>query len=314
MHTALVTGGCGFIGSNLVHLLLQTGVAVKVLDDLSTGYLKNLDGLAVLFKEGDVRDYAAVKEAMLGADVVFHLAASVGRQKSLDNPQRDSETNLIGTLNVLEAARKLEVHRIVYSSSAAIFGELLPAPVSEDHPQRPDSPYGVSKLAGEKQALCYAALYGMTIVCLRYFNVYGDNQRFDAYGNVIPIFADRLYRRAHLTIYGDGGQTRDFVNVRDVAKANLLAATVPNLSGVYNVGSGTSISINDLAALMREISGYPAPIDHEPERPADVRHCQANIAKAREELGFSPDPDIRAGIARYYAWFMRDRAGTSWSH
>ena len=307
MQKALVTGGAGFIGSNLVKLLLNQNIKVRVLDDLSTGYRKNLEGLDVEFLHGDVCQFDLVKKAVTDVDVIFHLAASVGRQKSLNNPQRDSEVNLIGTTNILEAARLAGIRRIVNTSSAAIFGELLTMPIAEDHPLNPDSPYGVSKLAAEKQALCFAALYDMKAICLRYFNVYGINQRFDAYGNVIPIFADRIYKRLPLTIYGDGEQTRDFVNVKDVAMANFLAATVAKESGVYNIGCGANITINSLAKMMKEISGVDVPIEYAPVRPADVRHCRADITKAQLELGFKPDDDIYSGLEGYFPWFFQDR-------
>jgi nucleoside-diphosphate-sugar epimerase len=303
---ALVTGGAGFIGSNLVRLLLRNNHSVTVLDDLSTGYLKNLDGLDVKFIQGDICNAALAENAAEGNDVIFHLAASVGRQKSLNNPQRDSEVNLIGTTNVLEAARKSGVGRVVYTSSAAIFGELLTMPIAEDHPINPDSPYGVSKLAGEKQALCYADLYDIQVVCLRYFNVYGIHQRFDAYGNVIPIFAQRLHNLQPITIYGDGEQTRDFVNVKDVAMANFLSATVASNSGVYNIGSGTNITINALAGMMKAITGIDVPIAYAPMRPADVKHCRAEITKAQGDLNFKPDGDIKSGLTEYLNWFMDD--------
>ena len=194
---ALVTGGSGFIGSNIVNLLVGEGYEVRVLDNLSSGYLVNIqDHITkgnVEFVGGDVRDYASVEKAMENVDVVFHLAASVGRQRSLDHPQLDSSVNLIGTVNVLEAMKKCGVHRIVYSSSAAMFGELVTPTIDENHPQNADSPYGVSKLAAEKMVLAYAGIYDITGVCLRYFNIYGVNQRFDLYGNVIPIFAKRIF-------------------------------------------------------------------------------------------------------------------------
>lgn len=306
MMKALVTGGAGFIGSNLVRLLLKNNYSVSVLDDLSTGYQKSLSGLDVKFFQGDICEPTLTEHAAEGVDVIFHLAASVGRQKSLNNPLRDSEVNLIGTTNILEAARKASVGRIVYTSSAAIFGELLTMPIAEDHPINPDSPYGVSKLAGEKQALCYAGLYDMRVVCLRYFNVYGINQRFDAYGNVIPIFAKRLHTRQPITIYGDGEQTRDFVNVKDVAMANFLSATIAPRSGVYNIGSGTNITINLLAKMMKEISRIDIPIEYAPTRPADVKHCRADITKAQSDLGFKPDSDIKSGLVEYLNWFMED--------
>ncbi|MGD0781130.1 MAG: NAD-dependent epimerase/dehydratase family protein [Dehalococcoidales bacterium] len=305
MKNVLVTGGAGFIGSNVVKLLLSENCQVRVLDNLSSGYKKNIQGLDVDFTQGDIRDASFVERLCQGVDVVFHLAASVGRQKSLDHPREDSEVNLIGTTNILEGSRKAGVRRVVYTSSAAIFGELLTMPIAEDHPQNPDSPYGVSKLAGEKQVLCYGGLYDITVVCLRYFNVYGINQRYDAYGNVIPIFANRIYGRQNLTIYGDGEQTRDFVNVKDVAMVNYLSATVAERSGVYNIGSGSSITINELARIMKTVSGKDVPVVYEPQRPADVRHCRADISKARQELGFNPGSDLEAGLVEYLEWFRK---------
>jgi UDP-glucose 4-epimerase len=308
---ALVTGGAGFIGSNLVRLLLEKGFRTRVLDNLTTGYAKNLAHIDIEFVQGDVRDVRTVENALKGIDVVFHLAASIGNVKSLSNPQEDSEVNVVGTVNVLEAARKNGVRRIVYSSSAAIFGELLTMPIAEDHPQNPDSPYGVSKLAGEKQVLCFGRLYDLTVICLRYFNVYGINQRYDAYGNVIPIFANRLFTKNPLTIYGDGEQTRDFVNVKDVAIANLLACTKGQNSGVYNVGCGKNITINQLAAHVQDASGIATSVQHDPPRKGEVRHCRADISRLVDDFGFQPDADIVAGLREYFDWYRKDINTTS---
>ena len=187
---ALITGGAGFIGSNIVRQWLSLGHQAVVLDNLSSGYARNLVAEAA-FVEGDIRDEAAIERAMAGCDVVFNLAASVGNKRAIDHPVEDSEINVLGLLKVLEAARRHNIRKVVQSSSAGIFGELKTLPIREDHPQDPDTPYGVSKLAGEKHCLAYNKLYNMENVCLRYFNVYGPHQRFDAYGNVIPIFADR---------------------------------------------------------------------------------------------------------------------------
>lgn len=201
---ALVTGGSGFIGSNIVRLLLENNIEVRVIDNLSSGYFVNILEYVskgrIEFVGGDIRDYKSVASSMDGVDVVFHLAASVGRQRSIDNPQLDSEINMIGTINVLEAMRHAGTKRIVYSSSAAIFGELTTPTIDEEHPQNADCQYGVSKLAAEKMILAYSGLYGFEGICLRYFNIYGVNQRFDLYGNVIPIFAKRIFSGKPITI------------------------------------------------------------------------------------------------------------------
>src|SRR5215831_3453663 len=271
----LVTGGAGFIGSNVVRLLLDSGRSVTVLDNLSTGYRRNIDETAVRFIEGDVRDADRVVQAAKGADVIIHMAASVGNQRSLTDPRADTAVNALGTLNVLEAARAVGVRKVVYSSSAGIFGELRTLPIAENHPVEPDSPYGVSKLAGEKHCLAYSRLYGLEAICLRYFNVYGVNQRFDAYGNVIPIFATLLLRGEPLTVFGDGEQTRDFINVADVARANVLAACNRGVSGAFNLGSGTAVTVNHLVQLLEQAAGRRARVQHGPPRPGDVRHSLA---------------------------------------
>lgn len=303
----LVTGGAGFIGSNLVKLLLEKGFEVKVLDNLSTGYKRNLSGYDVEFIQGDIRDQQLLIEITKGVEAIFHLAASIGNVKSLNNPAEDSEVNVLGTVNVLEATRKNNVQKVIYSSSAAIFGELQDPPINENHPQNPDSPYGVSKLAGEKQCLCFAKIFDFQAVCLRYFNVYGINQRYDAYGNVIPIFANKLKSRQPLTIYDDGEQTRDFVNVRDVAMANYLAATQSAGTDVFNVGTGKSITINQLADHMRHQSRIDVSVVYQPPRKGEVRHCRADITKLHDKLGFVPSDDMARGLSEYLEWFFQDR-------
>ncbi|MGE0090530.1 MAG: GDP-mannose 4,6-dehydratase [Bacteroidales bacterium] len=305
---ALVTGGAGFIGSNVVKLLLEKGWDVRILDNLSSGYKCNLDGLNVEFVEGDVCNPETAMNACKNRDVVFHLAASVGRQRSIDNPQLDSSINLIGTINILEGMRKNNVPKIVYSSSAALFGELVTPTIDENHPQNADSPYGVSKLAAEKMILAYAGIYDITGVCLRYFNIYGVNQRFDLYGNVIPIFAKRIYSGEPITIYGDGEQTRDFLNVKDVARANYLGATTDKGTDVYNMGSGSSITINKLAEIMKRISSMSNEIKYALERPADVKHCKADASKAKRILGFEASVGLEEGLKEYMTWFEKDNS------
>ena len=287
-------------------MLLSKGVDVVVFDNLSSGNYDNIKDLPVHFIKGDVLDKDAISDACKGIDVVFHLAASVGRQRSIDHPQLDSEINLIGTIDVLEGMRAHRVKKIVYSSSAAIFGELLFPEIDENHPQNADSPYGVSKLAAEKMILSYAGIYGITAVCLRYFNIYGVNQRYDLYGNVIPIFAHRLFAGQPLIIYGDGTQTRDFVNVYDVARANVMAGLEYDKTNVFNLGSGESITINRLAEMLQEISGINTGIDYQPERKADVKHCKANANKVYENMGFKAVVPLEEGVKEYIDWYRKN--------
>ena len=311
---ALVTGGAGFIGSNLVRQLVADGHDVTVLDSLLSGFRSNLDPFPqVRFIEGDIRDDKVVAEAVKGADVVFHMAASVGNKRSIEHPLIDAGINVMGTLTVLEAARQAGVRKIVASSSAGIFGELKTLPIKEDHPVEPDTPYGSTKLCMEKLCLAYAKLYDIEAVCLRYFNVYGQNQRFDAYGNVIPIFAFKMLRGEPLTIFGDGEQTRDFINVKDVVQANIKAATAQGVSGAFNIGSGDRITINRLVELLRLASGLEPPVVYQAPRPGDVLHSLAEISAARSLLGFVPSVSMEEGLKVYMSWAAAEAANTELS-
>lgn len=306
----LVTGGAGFIGSNLVKRLLEEENSVTVLDNFMSGYHSNLDPFPALrIIEGDVRDKKAVETAMEGVDVVFHLAASVGNKRSIDLPITDAEINVIGTLQVLEAARKAGVRKIITSSSAGIFGELKTIPIKEDHPIEPDSPYGCTKLCEEKLSLSYAKLYEIEAVCLRYFNVYGPNQRFDAYGNVIPIFVFRMFRNEPLIIFGDGEQTRDFIHVDDVVQANIKAADATGVSGAFNIASGTHVTINHLVKMITKDNSPSVKIEYGPIRPGDVRHSLADIGAARKVLGFEPQVAIVDGLRKYITWVKNEFRG-----
>jgi UDP-glucose 4-epimerase len=307
----LVTGGAGFIGSNLVRLLCDAGHEVVVLDDLSSGYRINLAPFSdVQVLEGDIRDEALVKRAVDGVEVVFHLAASVGNKRSIDFPFIDADINVIGSLRILEAARHAGARKVVVSSSAGIFGELKTLPIREDHPVEPDAPYGCTKLCMEKLSLAYAKLYPLEAVSLRYFNVYGPNQRFDAYGNVIPIFVFKMLRGEPLTIFGDGEQTRDFINVRDVAQANYRSGMASGVSGAFNIGSATRVTINHLVELIGEVSGITPKVAYGPTRPGDVRHSLADISAAHAAFAFAPSVDLREGLAEYVAWAREEVART----
>lgn len=303
----LVTGGAGFIGSNIVARLVREGKDVTVLDNFSSGYRVNLEPFpSARIIDGDVRDAGAVDRAVQGSEVIFHLAASVGNKRSIDDPLSDASVNVLGTLNILEAARKTGVRKVVVSSSAGIFGELKTLPIREDHPVEPDSPYGCTKLCEEKLSLAYSKLYPMEVVCLRYFNVYGPNQRYDAYGNAIPIFVFRMLKGETIYIYGDGEQTRDFVHVDDVVNANMLAASAEGVSGAFNIASGTRITVNRLVGLIMGNGNTSSVVEHTDRRPGDVLHSLADISLARDKLGYTPSVGIEEGLKSYISWARQE--------
>jgi UDP-glucose 4-epimerase len=284
------------------------GWSVRILDDLSTGYRENLaclPGDRFELIHGDVRDTATVHRLTAGCQAVFHLAASVGNLKSIEHPTVDAEINVLGTLSVLEAVKAHRTPKLVYSSSAAIFGEVQYLPLDEGHPAEPDSPYGVTKLAAEKHCLAYSKLFDLDIVCLRYFNVYGLNQRYDVYGNVIPIWTRRLLDGEPLLIYGDGEQTRDFINVDDVAEANVKSAETPGSRGAFNIGTGKAFTINQLADAFRAVGGPSLRVEYRPPRKGEVMHSQAKVDRAVQTFGFRPAVAIEHGLADYVAW-IRD--------
>ncbi|EKD71149.1 MAG: hypothetical protein ACD_46C00263G0008 [uncultured bacterium] len=300
---ALVTGGAGFIGSNLVKALINQGDNVVVIDNLLSGYKKNLAAIPeVDFIEGDIRDSDLLNKIMNEVEVVYHLAASVGNKRSIEHPFLDADINVMGTLNILEIARQHKVKKIIISSSAGVFGELKLLPIKEDHPIEPRTPYASSKLYAEKVSLSYADLYDMDVVCLRYFNVYGPHQRFDAYGNVIPIFTFKLLRGETLSVYGDGEQTRDFVNVNDIVQANIKAAKTDGLTGVFNIASGTQITINQLIGELITVSEISPAIKYKNPRPGDVRDSLADINAAQRAFNYSPYVNLQAGLREYVNW------------
>ncbi len=299
----LVTGGAGFIGSNLVKKLISDKNKVVVIDDLSSGFISNISNIdGVKYINGDIRNRKQVNDAIKGVEVVFHLAASVGNKRSIDFPLIDSQINVLGTLNILEECVKEGVRKIVTSSSAGIFGELKTIPIKEDHPIEPDSPYGCSKLCEEKLCLSYSKLYDLEAVCLRYFNVFGPNQRFDAYGNVIPIFVYKMLHNEPITVYGDGNQTRDFVHVNDVVQANINSANSIGVSEAFNIASGDRISINDLIKLITKNYKKEVKIEYASKRPGDVMHSLADISFARNEINYIPSMDLEEGINNYVSW------------
>ena len=304
----LVTGGAGFIGSNLVDALVaQTNDEIVVLDDLSSGSRTNLaqhaDRERVRIVEGDIRDEALVRDVMRKVELVYHLAVQCLRVSILDQHLVHS-VNATGTLNLLIAAREANVSRFVYCSSSEVYGTALRAPMDEEHPLIPTTPYGASKLAGEAYARSFHLTYGLPVVIVRPFNTYGAREHFEgAYGEVIPKFAVRALNGAPLVVFGDGLQTRDFTEVQDTVRGIMLAAACDAAVGeVVNVARGEEVSINEIARLVLEAVGVEGTIEHAEPRPGDVRRHFADTRRARALLGFEARTGIRDGIAQYVGW------------
>ncbi|HEX2164917.1 MAG TPA: NAD-dependent epimerase/dehydratase family protein [Thermoanaerobaculia bacterium] len=296
----LVTGGAGFIGSNLVRALLAEGASVTVLDDLSTGSRSHLpEDPRLTFVAADLR-HEPLAERVRGHHYVFHLAAQVGNLKSILAPEADATANVVGTVRLLHACAEAGVRKLVYSSSSAIFGEARSLPIAEDHPQDPASFYALSKLTGERYALLARALWGLPAVALRYFNVFGLPMEDSEYTGVISIFLRRLARREPLIVYGDGEQFRDFVHVEDVVQANLLAAAGAEPGAVYNVGTGVRTSVRDLAEAVQRVAGLRVGVRHEPARSGEVAQSVADVTRIRAELGYRPRRDLESGLAELW--------------
>jgi len=297
---ALVTGGAGFIGSHLVSRLLREGWEVRVLDDFSSGREENLAALErdVEVIREDVCDRAALATAAAGVEVIFHQAAIASVERSLREPLRTNAVNLEGSLSVLEAAREQSVRRVILAASAAAYGDRGPLPKVESHPVSPLSPYAVQKHGSELYFRLYAGLYPLETVSLRYFNVYGPRQDPESdYAAAIPLFISAARRGEVLRIFGDGEQTRDFVFVDDVVEANLRAATAERVSGqVINVASGRRTSVNELVGAIGECMSRQLATQYEAPRVGDIRDSWADIARARELLGFEPAVSLKRGI------------------
>ena len=301
MQRVLITGGAGFIGACTAHLLLARGCQVRVLDNLASGRMSSLGtealpGGRIRFIEGDACDRVAVNVALEGCDAVLHLAAQVSVQRSVTDPLGSAVNNILGFLNVLEAVRLQRVGRLVYASSAAVFGAPTQLPVSEGSTTCPVSPYGLEKLVNEQYASMYSALYGVSSLGMRYFNVYGPLQDPDSpYAGVISKFAAALDRDAELTVFGDGLQTRDFVYVGDVAEANVRALAA-SYRGVLNLATGSSTSLLQLIESMGSAFGKPAKIRHVPAIAGDIRHSATTADLARSALDWNPGTPLAVGL------------------
>lgn len=308
MKKYLVTGGAGFIGSTIVRALLEQGDFVRVLDNFSTGKRENVEGLKVEIVEGDLRDSSAVAKAVADVDIVFHEAAFVSVPQSMEDPLPCFVINQHGTEILLEAARKADVKRVVLASSAAVYGDLETMPLEEDFPLRPLSPYAVSKRVDELYAEMYTRSFGLDVVALRYFNVYGPRQRPDSmYAAAVPIFARRLLDGKPITIYGDGGQTRDLVYVGDVVRANLLASEHPDAPGqVFNICTGDEIRVIDLVETLRRFFPESSPPEFAPPRAGDIYRSLGSPAKAEKILGFKAQSSLEDGLRAVVEYLKSD--------
>jgi nucleoside-diphosphate-sugar epimerase len=303
----LVTGGAGFIGSHIVEELLRRGERVRVLDNFSTGRRENLSSFLgrIELIEGDLRDPSTLRRAVQGVDCVLHQAAIASVQRSVDDPLETHAVNATGTLNLLVAAQEAGVRRVVYASSAAVYGDSPTLPKQESMLPRPKSPYAVTKVLGEHYCRVFAEVYNLETVSLRYFNIFGPRQDLRSqYAAVIPRFITAMLRGEAPTVYGDGHQSRDFIYVSNVVQANLLAATAPNVAGqVFNVACGERYTLLDLVAILSDILGVTVAPVHTAPRSGDVRHSVADVTAAQEALGYRVKEDFEQGLRRTVAWF-----------
>jgi len=304
----LVTGGAGFIGSSICEELVARGHSVCAYDDLSTGKLENLRDIMdrIEFMSSDVRSAPDLEKAMEGASYVLHQAAIPSVPRSIEEPLYVNDVNVIGTLNVLECARKQGVRRVVFASSSSVYGDSETLPKHEGMPCAPKSPYAVTKAVGEHYCALYGSVYGVPVVSLRYFNIFGPRQdSASQYSGVISKFASGLLGGETLTVYGDGHQSRDFTYISNVVEANLSACVSPEAPGrVINIGSGGRITVNDLVASLAEITGKEPDVEYSAPRPGDVLHSEADISAARELLGYEIRTGFKEGLKKTVEWFM----------
>ena len=307
----LVTGGAGFIGSHLVRALLEQGANVRVLDNLSSGSRDNLPGLDVQVVQGDLRDASCVTEAVRGVNIIFHEAAFVSVPESMEKPQECFDVNVAGTSILFEAARKAGVQRVVIASSAAVYGDSQAMPLVEDSELKQLSPYASSKRVNEMHAELYSHAFGLEVAALRYFNVYGPRQRPDSmYAAAVPIFIQRMLEGRPITVYGDGGQTRDLINVRDVVQANLLAARHPAAPGqVFNVCTGVETRLLDLLQVLHEIFPNAPKHVHDEPRAGDIYRSVGSPQKAVDRLGFKPRVTLADGLKEAVEEMRMSRPG-----
>jgi UDP-glucose 4-epimerase len=301
MARVLVTGGAGFIGSNLAHVLLARGDDVRILDNFSTGDRGNLEGLDVEIVEGELRSYERVHNAVRKTEIVYHLGALGSVPRSIQDPLTSNAVNVEGTLNVLLAARDEGVRRVVYSSSTSVYGSTRQLPTTEESATDPISPYAVTKLAAERYCISFARVYeSLESVVLRYFNVFGPRQSpFSQYAAVVPRFVTAIDAGEPIEIHGDGEQSRDFTYVGNVVDATIRAAEAEGANGeIFNVAGGSPASVNRIADTIGEILGKPVERRHQPSRAGDIRNSWADLSKSERVLGYAPKVALEDGLRR----------------
>jgi len=315
----LVTGGAGFIGSNLVATLLndQRVTGVRVLDNLATGSLKNLEEFKshpkFQFIEGDIRDYETCLQCCESIDRITHQAALGSVPRSINDPLTTNQVNITGTLNIFTAAKEKNIKRIVYAASSSTYGDHPGLPKVEDKIGKPLSPYAVTKYVNELYASVYASLYGTGFIGLRYFNIFGPKQNPKGpYAAVIPLFAEAVIKKTAPTINGDGNHSRDFTYVENAVQANLLSLFTENpnaINQVYNIACGHQTSLNELFQHLKEEAGCNINPVYGPERKGDVKHSLADISKAKELLGYNPSVSVKEGLKKTFQWYEKELAG-----
>lgn len=305
LQKVVVTGGAGFIGSHVVEYWSSQNAEVHVIDNYRSGYRKNIASFEnVHIHEGSITNRKLVLEVLQGADYVHNFAAMVSVPESIEKPYDCVDINVNGILHILEAAKIHKVKKVIHSSSAAVYGENPVSPKTTNLLPDPKSPYGITKLDGEYYARIYKEQFGVNTISLRYFNVFGERQDpGSAYAAAIPIFVSKALKNEPLTIYGDGTQTRDFIYVKDVVGANILAARREDVSGVYNIACNKAISILQLAELIIEVIESKSEILFEPERPGDIKHSLASIDDSTDKLGFVPSYNLHDGLVKTIKYF-----------
>jgi len=305
----LITGVAGFIGSSIARALLGQGEQVRGIDNFATGKRENIAEILsrIDFREADMLDLAAMKEACRGVECVFHEAAIPSVPKSVLDPVASNRANVDGTVNVLIGARDAKVKRVVYAASSSAYGDALTLPKHEEMPPNPISPYAVAKLASEYYMVSFYRCYGLETVSLRYFNVFGPRQDAGSpYSGVLAKFIIQMLRGEQPTVFGDGGQSRDFTHIDNAVEANLLAARAPAASvagRVFNVATGTRVNLNETFELLKKLTGYSGSVKYGPEREGDIKHSLADISRAEKQFGYKPKVNFEEGLRRTVEWY-----------